>query len=83
MRRRKPIIVRKKDRGNREARGLSRKELKEAGSTVKQALCLGLPVDMRRRSYYKENVRLAKQYLKDVKTSRVKPTKTSRKPTKK
>ncbi|NIR86898.1 50S ribosomal protein L13e [Candidatus Bathyarchaeota archaeon] len=57
--------VQKKDGGIREGRGFSRDELKEAGVHLKQALKLGIPIDLRRKTKHKENVKRLKQHLRD------------------
>ena len=43
-------IVYKKNGKPRKGKGFSRKELEEAGITIKEALKLGIPVDRRRSS---------------------------------
>jgi len=58
------LIVQKKSGRKREGRGFSRGELKKASISLKQALRVGLPVDVRRRTIYDENVKLVKQQLK-------------------
>lgn len=58
------LTVRKKSGKKRKGRGFSREELKKAGISVKQALHVGLPVDVRRRTVHGENVKLIKQQLK-------------------
>ncbi|MFP3985718.1 MAG: ribosomal protein L13e [Candidatus Bathyarchaeia archaeon] len=64
-----------KNRGEkRAARGFSKGELKKAGMSSKQALHLGLPTDVRRRTIHEENVELATQQLQNLKTA----TKTSK-----
>lgn len=64
------VVVRKKGGEKRRGRGLSREELKKAGIGVKQALSLGLPVDVRRRTVHGENVKMIKQRLKDLQTTK-------------
>ncbi len=64
------VVVRKKSGQKRRGRGLSREELKKAGIGVKQALSLGLPVDVRRRTVHDENVKMIEQRLKDLQTTR-------------
>jgi large subunit ribosomal protein L13e len=56
-------IVHKRRDNKREGKGFSRKELKKAGFSLKQALRIGIPVDSRRRTIHSENVKLAKQQL--------------------
>ncbi|MDH5448482.1 MAG: ribosomal protein L13e [Candidatus Bathyarchaeota archaeon] len=58
------LIVRKKSGEKRKGRGFSREELKKAGISLKQALHVGLPVDVRRRTVHGENVKLIKRQLK-------------------
>jgi len=62
-------IVYKKNGKPRKGKGFSRKELEEAGITIKEALKLGIPVDRRRSSAYKENIEALKQFINSVKTS--------------
>ncbi|UCB59721.1 MAG: ribosomal protein L13e [Candidatus Bathyarchaeota archaeon] len=53
----------KRDGRSREGRGFSREELKKAGLSVKQALCIGLAIDTRRRTIHDDNVeRLAQEF---------------------
>ncbi len=61
------LVISKKNGGKREGRGFSREELRKAGISSKQALRLGLPVDVRRRTVREENVKLAKQQLHSLK----------------
>jgi len=58
------LIVHKKRGANRTGRGFSRKELEKAGVSPTEALRIGLPIDMRRRTSHEENVKLAKHHLK-------------------
>ncbi len=58
------LIVYKKGGEGRKGRGFSREELKKAGIGTKQALSIGLPVDVRRRTAHARNVKLIKQQLK-------------------
>ncbi len=51
------------DPGTRRGRGFSVGELREAGLTVKKALKMGIPVDLRRRSVHKWNVDALKRFL--------------------
>ncbi len=60
-------IVYKKNGKPRKGKGFSRKELEESGLTTKEALKLGIPVDKRRSSAYKENVEALKQFIETVK----------------
>jgi len=61
------LIVYKKSGKKRSGRGFSREELKKAGISLKQALRIGLPVDIRRRTVHDENVKLVKQQLQSLK----------------
>lgn len=60
---RKSIGVDKKNGKKRGGRGFSRGELNSAGISLRQALRLKLPVDLRRTSVHDENVKLVKQQL--------------------
>lgn len=60
----KPKIF-KKDGKQRCGKGFSREELKKAGLSFKEALKLGIPVDSRRRTSHKENVKVARTFLKN------------------
>jgi large subunit ribosomal protein L13e len=64
------LVVRKRSYEKRSGRGFSRGELKEAGTTIKQALQAGIPVDSRRRSVHSENVELLKTQLKSLVAAR-------------
>ena len=44
-------------------RGFSRDELKKAGSNIKEAVKLGLPVDEKRKTCHDENVEAARKLL--------------------
>lgn len=61
---RNSLVVRKKRGATRTGRGFSRKELEKAGVSLTEALRIGLPIDVRRRTLHKENVKLAKHHLK-------------------
>ncbi len=65
----KPRLI--KDRGIepglRKGKGFSKLELKEVGLTVKDALKLGIPVDVKRRSKHEWNVESLKRYLDSLK----------------
>lgn len=41
--------------------------MKKAGSNLGEASKLGIPADFRRRTFYKENVNVIKQFLKTKK----------------
>jgi len=58
--------VQKKGNRTRGGRGFSRGELREAGIDVKRALKLDIPVDSRRKTKHKENVKQLKQYLRSL-----------------
>lgn len=57
-------IVSKKSGKTRKGRGFSREELKEAKLNFQEALRLHLPVDTRRRTKHKENVKALKHLLR-------------------
>lgn len=76
---RKELVVRKKDGKEREGRGFSRDELKKASISFKQALHLGLPVDVRRRTIHGENVKLIKRQLKNLKIIKERVSKAKKK----
>ena len=66
------LIVKRKHRGlviSKVGRGFSRKELEEAGLSVKEARKLGIYVDARRSSLRDENVKILREFLKKVKAS--------------
>jgi large subunit ribosomal protein L13e len=68
-----------KQRGKQRAgRGFSREELKKAGSSLKEAFRLGLPVDARRKTVHEENVEAVKAFLPEKKQTS-KPEKPRRK----
>jgi len=62
----KPLVLRKGGK-KRYGRGFSREELKEAGLSLKEALKLKIPIDLRRKTKYKENVTAVKEFLKSKK----------------
>jgi ribosomal protein L13E len=64
----KPKVF-KKGGKQRNGKGFSQEELKKAGSSLKEALRLHIPVDSRRRSAHEENVKLAKSFLEAKKAS--------------
>jgi predicted flap endonuclease-1-like 5' DNA nuclease len=53
----------KRGRKSSKGRGFSRKELKEVGLSVKQALVLGIPIDPKRSTQHRENVETLKTHL--------------------
>ena len=64
-----PIVRRKLKDGRmieREGRGFSINELREAGITLDLAKKLGIWIDKRRRSCRKENVEALKEYLQKI-----------------
>jgi len=48
---------------SRKGKSFSRRELKEIGLSLKQALKLGIEIDSRRSTKYDENVKTLKTYL--------------------
>jgi len=60
-------------------RGFSREELRKAGSTLREAVKLGLSVDDRRKTVHEENVEAAKAFMQEKRPSS-KPKKPRRKP---
>ncbi len=73
------LMVQKKSGEKKVGRGFSREELKNAGISLKQALHIGMPVDVRRRTVHDENVTLAKQQSKRLETVKKRASKTKRK----
>ncbi|MHC1605176.1 MAG: ribosomal protein L13e [Candidatus Methanofastidiosia archaeon] len=66
----------------REGRGFSKNELKEAGMSIKNALRIGLPVDKRRKTSYQKNIKIIVSTIKRIEKMRaVKTKKTSEKST--
>jgi ribosomal protein L13E len=62
-----------KKRGKiRKGKGLSRAELREAGLDYRQALKLGIPIDLRRKTKREENITTLKQHLRSL-SSKKKP----------
>jgi large subunit ribosomal protein L13e len=57
----KAIVYRKT--GKRFGKGFSKEELKAVGLSFKEALKIGIPVDVRRRTAHKENIDALKSYL--------------------
>lgn len=48
-------------------RGFSQGELANAGIHIKEALKLGIPVDIRRKTTHKENIEALKRFMAEVK----------------
>ena len=67
----RPIVLKKRGE-TRKGKGFSRGELREAGLDSKQALKLGIPIDLRRKTKRKENVKILKQHLRSL-SSKKKP----------
>lgn len=55
----------KNDGKQRFGRGFSREELKKAGSSLKEAVKLGLLVDDKRKTVHDQNVEAAKTFLQE------------------
>jgi len=60
-----PMVL-KKGGKTRKGKGFSRGELREAGLDSKQALKLGISVDLRRKTKSEENVKVLKQHLRSL-----------------
>jgi len=58
----------KRKRRIRAGRGFSRGELREVNLSVKEALKLGIPVDVRRSTRHDENVDILRSFLKEAKS---------------
>jgi transcription termination factor NusA len=56
-----------KDMHPRRGRGFSRKEIQEANLSVGEARRFGLIVDLRRKSFYEDNVEVLKAYVEEMK----------------
>jgi ribosomal protein L13E len=69
----------KNDGKQRFGRGFSREELKKAGSSLKEAVKLGLLVDDKRKTGHDQNVDTAKTFLQERRPAS-KPKKPRRKP---
>lgn len=48
-------------------RGFSRSELKKAGLTVEQAKKFKIPIDLRRKTVYEDNLNMLKKFLEEQK----------------
>lgn len=59
-------VVLKKKGKTRRGQGFSRDELREAGTNPREALRTGIPVDLRRKTKHKDNVKILKQYLRSL-----------------
>lgn len=57
-------------------RGFSRDELRKAGTSLAEALKLGIPIDPRRKTMHEDNVAVVETFLKDRKAA----SKTKKKP---
>jgi len=66
-----PMVQKRKGR-TRRGKGFSRGEVREAGADFRQALKLGVPVDLRRKTKYEDNIKILKQYLRGL-SSKKKP----------
>ncbi len=64
----KPLVFRKGGK-QRYGRGFSRGEVREAGLSLKEALKLKIPIDLRRKTAYKENAAAIKKFLEGKKLS--------------
>lgn len=53
-------------RKKRFGKGFSREELKAVGLSVRKALALKIPVDLRRRTKHDENIKSLKEYLESI-----------------
>jgi len=64
----KPSLISRRgvEAGFRRGRGFSVKELEMVGLSVRDAKRLGLRIDPRRRSAHEENVKLLREYLKEI-----------------
>jgi large subunit ribosomal protein L13e len=67
----KPIVF-KRSGGQRLGKGFSLGELKAVGLNPKQALKLGIPLDIRRKTIHEENVEKLRKFL-EVKRESVGP----------
>lgn len=63
-------VVTKRNGRTRRGKGFSRDELKEAGTNPTQALKSGIPIDLRRKTKHKENVKILKQYLRSSRSKK-------------
>jgi large subunit ribosomal protein L13e len=65
--------IMKTDEKQRVGRGFSREELKQAGTTMADALKLKIPIDKRRKTAHEENIETVKTFLKSRKTEKPAP----------
>jgi len=56
----------------REGRGFSVAEVQAAGLNPGEAVILGIPVDLRRKSTHEENVEILKEFIKTAKENEIK-----------
>lgn len=78
----KPKIFKAREK-QRFGRGFSRDELKKAGTDMKEALKLGLPLDPRRKTAHDDNVEIIKAVLQQQKKKTEKKPKKPQKKSKK
>ena len=62
-----PSVKSPKDMHPRRGRGFSKKELQESGLSIGEARNLGLIIDLRRKSFYQDNVEVLKSYAEEMK----------------
>ena len=55
----------KRKRRIRAGRGFSREELRKVNLSVREALKLGIPIDVRRSTMHEENVKALKSFLSE------------------
>jgi len=55
-------VVFKKNGKPRKGKGFSREELRKAGLSFRDALKSGVPIDIRRRTIHKENVKAVRSF---------------------
>ena len=55
-------VVFKKNGKPRKGKGFSREELRKAGLCFREALKSGVPIDIRRRTIHKENVKAVRSF---------------------
>ncbi len=63
----KPRVLRKNGK-QREGKGFSREELKQAGTNTAEALRLKIPIDMKRKTAHEHNIAALKTLLQSRKT---------------